>query len=152
MEHRNNKKNKGTNLTLTFRKRIKIKGCLHEIRFHLGQKIFFSVSGQFLIIIYMIQPKMKLIASVISLLLFWQKWNFISVYKISCKALPEMKSYEMNLRVRLFHQNKNDWLLLNGLFFSDHPFIPTNVYFLLSTGGPWKQGIITWINFTWNCL
>ena len=137
MEHRNNKKNKGTNLTLTFRKRIKIKGCLHEIRFHLGQKIFFSVSGQFLIIIYMIQPKMKLIASVISLLLFWQKWNFISVYKISCKTLPEMKSYERNLRVRLFHQNKNDWLLLLGpprhtnecLFFIQHRWTVKTRYY-----------------------
>ena len=33
-----------------------------------------------------------------------------------------MKSYEKkHLHIRLFHQNKNDWLLLNGPLFSDHP-------------------------------
>ena len=89
MEHRNNKKNKGTNLTLTFRKRIKIKGCLHEIRFHLGQKIFFSVSGQFLIIIYMIQPKMKLIASVISLLYFDRNEISFRFIKYHVKHYPK---------------------------------------------------------------
>ena len=31
-----------------------------------------------------------------------------------------MKSYERkHLRMRLFHQNKNDWLLPNGPFFLD---------------------------------
>ena len=33
-----------------------------------------------------------------------------------------MKSYERkHLPMLLFHQNKNDWLLLNGQFFLDHP-------------------------------
>ena len=35
-----------------------------------------------------------------------------------------MKSYEKkHLRMRLFHQNKINWLLLHGLFFSKFHFI-----------------------------
>ena len=50
MEHRNNQKNKGSNLTLTFRKRIKIKRCLHEISFGAKNFLFgvWSISYNYL--------------------------------------------------------------------------------------------------------
>ena len=45
---------------------------------------------------------MKLIAGVISLWSFWQKWNFISGYEMLCKHYPEMKSYERkHLRMQM---------------------------------------------------
>ena len=38
------------------------------------------------------------------------------------ETLPEIKSYEGEyLHMPLCHQIKNDWLLLNERFFSDHP-------------------------------
>ena len=59
--------------------------CLHEISFRVKWNIFIPVSGQYPITVYMIQPEMKLIVSVISLRSFWQKSNFISGDKISWK-------------------------------------------------------------------
>ena len=43
------------------------------MRFYLGQNgyIFISMSGQFLLTVYIIKPEMKLIADVLSLLSFW---------------------------------------------------------------------------------
>ena len=99
--------------------------CLHEISFRTKWIIFILVSGQFLITVYMIQPEMKLIARVISMRSFWQRWNFISGDKISCKHYPEwnyIKDKKKHLCMGLFHQRKNDWLLLNGSFFSYHPW------------------------------
>ena len=65
-----------------------------------------------------VQPEMKLIASVISLWSFWQKWNFITGYKISCKHYPKWNHMKANICTCV---NKSDWLLLNGPFISDHP-------------------------------
>ena len=44
-----------------------LRGCLHEISFRVKQNIFNSVSGQFLLIVYVKYPEMKLIAAVILL-------------------------------------------------------------------------------------
>ena len=95
-----------------------IRGCLHEISFRAKWNIFISVSGQFLITVYMIQPEMKLVAGVISLRSFWQKWNFISDDKISCKHYPKWNHMKGNICTCV---NRNDWLLPNGPFISDHP-------------------------------
>ena len=58
------------------------------MRFHFegNEIIVMSLSGQFLIIVYMIQPEMKLIEGVTLLRSFWWKWNFISGNKnLMCK-------------------------------------------------------------------
>ena len=50
---------------------------------------FISVTGEFLITgQFLIQDKMKVIAFVIPLRSFWQKWNFISSDKLLCKHYP----------------------------------------------------------------
>ena len=74
--------------------------------------------------------RLKLIAGVISLRSFWQKWNFISGDKISCKHYPKWNSYtcpskyqvvlkcsrneiwcEQNLLSRRFEiSNRNDFI------------------------------------------
>ena len=95
-----------------------LRGCLHEILFRAKWNIFISVSGQFLITVYMIQPEMKLVAGVISLRSFWQKWNFISGDKISCKHYPKWNHMKGNICTCV---SKNDWLLLNGTFISGYP-------------------------------
>ena len=85
-----------------------IRGCLHEISFRVIWNIFNSVSGLSLVIVYMRYPEMKLIAGVISLRSFWQKWNFTSGDKMLCKHYSEMKSSEMkHLRMRIFYHNKD---------------------------------------------
>ena len=94
-----------------------LRGCLHEISFRVKWKILISVSGQFLITVYIIQPEMKLVTGVISLRSFWQKWNLISGEKISCKHY--LKWYKMKGNICTC-VNKNDWLLLNGPFISGH--------------------------------
>ena len=95
------------------------------MRFHFGAKwnIFISVSSRFLVTVYMIQPEMKLIAGVISLRLFWQKWNFVWGDKISCKHYPKWNHLKGNICTRV---NKNDWLLLNELLISGHSQNETN--------------------------
>ena len=80
--------------------------------------IFVLVSDQFLVTVYKIQPEMKLIAGVISLQSFWQKWNSISGDKISSKQHPKWNHMKGNICTCV---NKNDWLILNGPFISDHP-------------------------------
>ena len=60
-------------------------------------KYFISVSGQFLLAVYMIQPEMKLIVGVISLRSFWQEWKFISGDKISCKHHPKWNYLKGNI-------------------------------------------------------
>ena len=86
-----------------------VRRCLHEISFWAKWNIFILVSSQFLITVYLIQAKMKLIAGVISLRSFWQKWNFISGCKISCKHYPKWNDMKGNIWKCLSHQNKNDW-------------------------------------------
>ena len=61
-----------------------LRGCLYEISSWAKWNIFISVSGQSLITVYMIQPKLKL-TGVFSLWSFWQKWNFILGDKILSK-------------------------------------------------------------------
>ena len=54
------------------------RGCLHEISsFRAEWNIFNSVFGLSLVTTYMRYPEIKLIAGLISLRSFWQKWNFI---------------------------------------------------------------------------
>ena len=100
------------------RYKYNLRGCLYEILFRAKWNIFISVSGQFLITVYMIQPEMKLVVGVISLRSFWQKWNFISGDKISCKRYPKWNHMKGNICTCV---NKNDSLLLNGPFISGHP-------------------------------
>ena len=68
--------------------KTRFRGCLHETSFRAKWNIFISVSGRFLITVYMTQPEMKLIAGVISLQSFWQKWNFILGDEIPWKHYP----------------------------------------------------------------
>ena len=98
--------------------KLTLRGCLHEISFWAKLTIFILVSGQSLITVYMMQPELKLVAGVISLRSFWQKWNFISGDKISCKQHPKWNHIKGNIYACV---SKNDWLLLNGPFISDHP-------------------------------
>ena len=71
-----------------------------------------------LITVSMIKPETKLVTGVISMRSFWQKWNFISGEKISCKHY--LKWYQMKGNICAC-VNKNDRLLLNGRFISGHP-------------------------------
>ena len=101
------------------------RGCLHEISLRAKWNIFISVFGQFLINAYIIQPKVRLIVGVTSLRSFWQKWNFISGDKISCKHYSKWNHMKGNIST---YVNKNDWLLLNGPFISDH--LRNEIYFI----------------------
>ena len=94
-----------------------LRACLHEVSFRVKWNILISVSGRFLINIYMIQPEMQLVTGVISVRSFWQKWNFISGEKISCKHY--LKWYQMKGNICTY-VNKNDWSLLDGFFISGH--------------------------------
>ena len=76
---------------------------------------FISVSGRFLVTVYMIQPEMKLVADVVSLRSFWQKRNFILGDKISCKHFPKRNHMKGNICTCV---NKNNWFLLDGPFIS----------------------------------
>ena len=115
------------------------RASLNEDSFRAKWNIFISVSGQFLITVYIKQPKhqtheiplgetlyMKLIAGVISLRLFWQKWNFIPGDKISCKHYLKWNHIEGNICTCV---NKNDWLLSNGLFIPDQLW--NEIHFIL---------------------
>ena len=94
-----------------------LRGCLHEISFRAKWNIFISLSGQFLVTVYIIQPRMKLVSGVVSLRSFWQKWNFISSDKISCKHYPKQNQMKGNICTCV---NKNDWFLYNGSFISGY--------------------------------
>ena len=87
------------------------------MRFHFGRNEIFSFRCLLNFCLH-VQPERKLIAGVVSLRYFWQKWNFISGFKISCKNYPKWNHMKGNICTCL---NKNDWLLLNGPFISDHP-------------------------------
>ena len=76
---------------------LSIRGCLHETSFLTKSNIFISLSGQFLITAYTIQPEIKFIAGVILLRWFWQKWNFISGDKISCKNYPKWNQLKIKI-------------------------------------------------------
>ena len=55
------------------------------------------MSGQSLITFYVKYPEMKLIAAVISLRSFWQKWDFISVDKCHVNTPPKWNPSERNV-------------------------------------------------------
>ena len=95
-----------------------LRGCLHEISSRAKWNISISVFGQFLITVYRLQPEMRLIAGDISLRSLWHKRNFISGDKISCKHYLKWNHMKRSICTCV---NKNDWLLLNGPFISDHP-------------------------------
>ena len=80
--------------------------------------IFISVSGQFLVTVYLIQPEVRLTAGVILLWSFWQKWNFILGDKKSYKHCSKWNHMKRNICT---YVKENDWLLLNGPFILDHP-------------------------------
>ena len=105
-------------MMMTIKNNYLSRGCLHEISFRVKWNIFISVSGQFLVTAYMIQPETKLIADVTSLRPFREKWNFISGDKISCTHYPKWNHMKRNICTCV---KKNDWLLLNEPFISDHP-------------------------------
>ena len=88
-----------------------LRKCLREISFREKWNIFISVSGQSLVTVYMIQPEVKLIVDVISLRSFWQKWNFMSGNKISCKNYPKWNHMKGTICTCV---NKNDWLLFRA--------------------------------------
>ena len=94
---------------------FKLRGCLHEISFRATWNIFMLVSGQFLVTVYMIQTEMKLVAGIVALRSFWQKRNFISGDRILCKHYLKWNLMKGNICTCV---NKNDWLLLSGLFIS----------------------------------
>ena len=58
---------------------------------------FISVSAQLFIAVYMIQREIRLIAGVISLRSFWQKMNFVSGDKISCKHYRKWNHIKQNI-------------------------------------------------------
>ena len=106
---------------------LELRGCLHEISFRAKWNILISVSSQFLITVCIIKPEMKLPVGVISLQTFSQKWNFIWGDKVSCKRYPKWNHMKRN---NCTYVNKNDWLLLNGPFTSDHPRKRHSIYFI----------------------
>ena len=95
-----------------------LRGCLDEVSFRAKWNISIAVYGQFLVTVYMMQPEMKLVVGVVSLRSFWQKQNFISGAKISCKHYPKWDHMKGNICTCI---NKNDWFLHNGPFISGHP-------------------------------
>ena len=95
---------------------------MNECCLFIKRNNFISVSGEIFTTVYMTQPDMKLTAGVISLRSFSQKSNFILGDKKYHLNTTRNESYEReHLRIRLFHQNKNDVLLLNELLFFDQP-------------------------------
>ena len=94
-----------------------LRRCLHEISFREKWNMFILMFSPFLITVYLIQPEMKLIADVISLWTFWQKWNFILCHKISCKHYLKLNQVKVKICTCV---NKNNWLLLNGPLISDY--------------------------------
>ena len=107
---------------------LRLKRCFHEDfisgdmkYFHFGVWSIFYWST-----VYMLQSQMKLIAGVISLWSFWQKWNFIPGDKKSYKQNPKWNHMEGNIYTNV---NKNDWLLLNGPFILDHSWNEINFIF-----------------------
>ena len=97
-------------------------------RFYFGRHETFSFRClvNFLLVNCLIQSQMKLIAGVISLWLFWQKWNFIPGDKRSYKHNPKWNDMEGNIYTNV---NKNDWLLLNGPFILNHSWNEINFIF-----------------------
>lgn len=92
---------------------------MNECCFFIKRNNFISVSGEIFTTVYMRQPDMKLTAGVTSLRSFSQKSNFILGDKKYHLNTTRNESYEReHLRIRLFHQNKNDVLLLNERFSS----------------------------------
>ena len=68
---------------------LKTRECLQDISFWVKWNISSSTSDQSLIAAYMKYHEMKIIASVISLRSFSQKWNFISVDKCHVNTFLE---------------------------------------------------------------
>ena len=65
------------------------------MRFSCGQKLLEArwISADSLDIAFNAHVRLKLIAGIISLQSFWQKWNFILVDKIFCKHYPKWNAY-----------------------------------------------------------
>ena len=82
---------------------------LHEVSFRAKCNIFISVSGQFLITVYITQPEMRLIAVSILFRSFWQKWNFISGDKLSCNTTRN-EIIRKEASAHAFYSSKQEWL------------------------------------------
>ena len=83
-----------------------ISANLTEMKFQTGMIFWCEQNLDFA---FNVQVHLKLIAGVISLRSFWQKWNFISSGKMSCKRYPKWNDMKGNIWKCLSHQNKNDW-------------------------------------------
>ena len=59
------------------------------------------ISANALDIAFNAHVRLKLIAGVISLLLFWQTWNFISSDKITCRHYPKWNAYRCPSKYRV---------------------------------------------------
>ena len=74
---------------------------LTKMKFQTGMKFSYEqnlprmkrISTDSLVVAFNEHVGLKLIAGVISLWLFWKKWNFISNDKISCKHYPKWNAY-----------------------------------------------------------
>ena len=83
------------------------KGCLHEISFRAKWYIFISVSGQFLITVYIMQPQMKLIACIISLRSFWPKSFWVIKYHVN---ITKNKIIWKETSAHVLISSKQSWL------------------------------------------
>ena len=91
------------------------------------------------------QPELKLVAGLISLGSFWQKWNFILGHKISCKQHSKWNHIKGNICACA---SKNTWLLVNGPPISDHP--RNEIHFISPAMKSNVNGIpfmVGWISF-----
>ena len=114
-----------------------LRGCLHEISSCTEWNDFKSVSAQGLINVYMKYSKMKLIACVISLLSFWQKWNFVSGDKCYAHTTPKWNHtnrkicaceyLKKNKDSRAKYQNENEFHFIS-------PIMKTHVNRIFSHG------------------
>ena len=69
---------------------LNVKNLESDYKIHFGRNEFFSIQC----LVNIKHSKMKLIAGVISLRSFWQKWNFILGDNTLCKDYTEMKSHQ----------------------------------------------------------
>ena len=118
---------------------------MNECCFFIKRNNFISVSGEIFTTVYMRQPDMKLTAGVISLRSFSQKSNFILGDKKYHLNTTRNESYEReHLRIRLFHQNKNDVLYWTSAFL--RPAVKRNfILFRPQWKAVWTELPLWWI-------
>ena len=126
------------------------------MRFYLGQNgyIFLSMSGQFLLTVYIIKPEMKLIADVLSLLSFWLFFcqKFISFAKISCKHYLKWNQMKRNIYTYIYFIKTRMNYFYYMSTFSNHTRIEISNSFrpqwkVMQTFLLWKVEISFWVDF-----